>query len=89
MKNLSLRRCLRVLVMAPLAACASEEPRNAAAPTVLQQSPPATTVTAVVQPRQLSLIPVGPGGQPAGAAQAVAVQPVVAGERLDLQPVRQ
>jgi hypothetical protein len=47
------------------------------------------TVTAVVQPQQLSLTPLAARNQPAGAAQSVTVQPVVAGERLDLQPVTQ
>lgn len=90
MRNLSFRRSLMVAALAPLAACGSDEPRSAPARTAAPQTMTApATVTAVVQPRQLSLTPLAAGNQPAGAPQTITVQPVVAGERLDLQPVTQ
>lgn len=90
MRTLSLRRSLMAAVLAPLAACGSDEPRSASAPTAVPRTTAApATMTAVVQPQQLSLTPLAAGNQPAGAAQTVTVQPVVAGERLDLQPVTQ
>ncbi|WP_420127213.1 hypothetical protein [Longimicrobium sp.] len=88
MRTLSLRRAVMVAALAPLAACGADEPRSASAPTAAQEqasAPP--TVTAVVQPQQLTLTPMGAGDRPVGPVQEVTVQPVVAGERLDLQPV--
>lgn len=90
MRNLSLRRLLVAAALAPLAACGSDEPRSASAPTAAPQTTAApATVTPVVQPQQLSLTPLAAGNQPAGAPRMVTVRPVVAGERLDLQPVTQ
>lgn len=80
MHRIILRRAFGVLALASLAACGSNEAQGVA-------SPEEATVTAVVQPQQLTLTPVGAGGQAAGAAQAVMVHPVVSGERLELQPV--
>lgn len=88
MQILSLRRMIVAAALAPLAACGSGEPRTVAAPGDAPRSASAT-VTAVVQPQQLTLTPVGPGNQLVGQAQAVTVRPVVQGERLDLEPVTQ
>lgn len=90
MRNLSLRRAVMAAALAPLAACGADEPRSASAPTAVPQTtaPPAA-VAPVVQSRQLSLTPLAAGNQPAGDARTVTVQPVVAGERLNLQPVTQ
>jgi hypothetical protein len=80
MHRIDLRRALGLLALASLAACGSNEAQGVA-------TPGEATVSAVVQPQQLTLTPVAAGGQPAGAAQAVTVHPVLPGERLDLQPV--
>lgn len=90
MKILSLRRVVVAAALLPLAACGPDEPRSVSAPGGDAQSANASaTVTAVVQPQPLTLTPVGPGSQLVGEAQTVTVRPVVAGERLDLEPVTQ
>lgn len=85
MPNVFLRRLLATSVLAPLVACGSDEPQTSSAPTAVPAVSP--TVVAVVQPQPLTVTRLGPGGQTIGDAQAVTIQPIVAGERLDLRPV--
>lgn len=85
MRNPIPGRLLLAAPLAALAACGGDQAASGAAPTEAG----AATVTAVVQPRQLTMVPLDGARQPVGPAQEVAVQPVVGSQRLQLEPVTQ
>jgi uncharacterized lipoprotein YajG len=90
MRNPILRRLLLAAPLATLAACGRDQAGIDAAPTAATTAAGGSaTVTAVVQPQRLTLVPVDVRRYPVGPARDIAVQPVVAGERLHLEPVTQ
>jgi uncharacterized lipoprotein len=78
------------LTVATLAACGSAGPESSSAPTEGSASTSAsTTMAPVVQPKPLTLVPLGVGTPVAGESRTITVEPVVRGTAVDLQPVTQ
>jgi hypothetical protein len=79
---------LAMLVMFTLVACEPDESPMAdhAAEASASTAVPAT-MTAVVQPRPLTIAPVGSDMQVVGAERAISVEPVMIEHAVDLQPV--